>query len=318
MSDPNKIQPPKKGIEMVKGGGYPAKAVSTSVQQHTAPIKTDMYLIGAQVVQWALIGLAFYAALHLFRSAVMDALGFRKSRKDAKEEDTRETVEMDGEIYTITEDGYWIPEGVDEQEYINDYITYMEDSELLEKSWERWEINASTALQEGHEYGSDEFYSRIAELEEMDRLVEEYEPSESDDEPPDNMPDSPEEDTGLQYDLDQHNQEVYDNSPQWYRDLVDSGQFDEEPEPVGPPTREEMAINLVSFDGSREMEDEDWEYAKLIAERLEEESPEDIEIELIAKDTAINEATDWEADSYSGKLSERIEQIKQELKQERQ
>ena len=73
---------------------------------------------------------------------------------------------------------------MDEQEYINDYITYMEDSELLEKSWERWEINASTALQEGHEYGSDEFYSRIAELEEMDRLAEQYEPSESDDEPP--------------------------------------------------------------------------------------------------------------------------------------
>lgn len=49
---------------------------------------------------------------------------------------------------------------------------------------ERWEINASAALQEGHEYGSDEFYSRIAELEETDKLAEQYEPSESDDEPP--------------------------------------------------------------------------------------------------------------------------------------
>ena len=217
MSDPNKIQPPKKGIEMVKGGGYPAKAVSTSVQQHTAPIQTDMYLIGAEAVKWALIGLAFYAALRLFRSAIMDALGFGKSRKEAKEEDTRETVEMDGEIYTITEDGYWVPEGVDEQEYINDLKIIMLESEMREKSWEghewegldeeeppdnmpdspeedpglqydleneRWEINASSALQEGHEYGSDEFYSRIAELEETDRLVEQYEPSESDDEPP--------------------------------------------------------------------------------------------------------------------------------------
>jgi len=263
MSDPNKIQPPKKGIEMVKGGGYPAKAVSTSVQQHTAPIQTDMYLIGAEAVKWALIGLAFYAALRLFRSAIMDALGFRKSRKEAKEAEA------------LNENGL---ENLDEDPMSDtEQAAYVSDGESL-----------------------DEFEGLDGE------------------EPPDNMPDSPEEDPGLQYDLDQHNQEVYDNSPQWYRDLVDSGQLDEEPESVGPPTREEMAINLVSFDGSREMEDEDWEYAKLIAERLEEESPEDIEIELIAQDTAINEATDWEADSYSGKLSERIEQIKQELKQERQ
>ena len=108
-------------------------------------------------------------------------------------------------------------------------------------------------------------------------------------EPPDNMPDSPEEDPGLQYDLDQHNQEVYDNSPQWYRDLVDSGQFDEEPEQVGPPTREEMAVNLISYDGAREMQDEDWEYVQVIAERLETESPEEIEEHLINLDLGIEE-----------------------------
>jgi len=226
MSDPNKIQPPKKGIEMVKGGGYPAKAVSTSVQQHTAPIQTDMYLIGSKAVQWALIGLAFYAALRLFRSAIMDALGFRKSRKEAKE------------------------------------------SELL------------------NENGLENLDQDL-----MSEPLEEFEGLDGE-EPPDNMPDSPEEDPGLQYDLDQHNQEVYDNSPQWYRDLVDSGQFDEEPEQVGPPTREEMAINLISYDGAREMQDEDWEYVQVIAERLETESPEEIEEHLINLDLGIEELPD--------------------------
>ena len=223
MSDPNKIQPPKKGIEMVKGGGYPAKAVSTSVQQHTAPIQTDMYLIGAQAVQWGLIGLAFYAALRLFRSAIMDALGFRKSRREAKEAEA------------LNENGL---ENLDEDP--------------------------------------------------MSEPLEEFEGLDGE-EPPDNMPDSPEEDPGLQYDLDQHNQEVYDNSPQWYRDLVDSGQFDEEPEPVGPPTREEMAINLISYDGAREMQDEDWEYVQVIAERLETESPEEVQEHLINLDLGIEE-----------------------------
>ena len=226
MSDPNKIQPPKKGIEMVKGGGYPAKAVSTSVQQHTAPIQTDMHLIGSKAVQWALIGLAFYAALRLFRSAIMDALGFRKSRKEAKE------------------------------------------SELL------------------NENGLENLDQDL-----MSEPLEEFEGLDGE-EPPDNMPDSPEEDPGLQYDLDQHNQEVYDNSPQWYRDLVDSGQFDEEPEQVGPPTREEMAINLISYDGAREMQDEDWEYVQVIAERLETESPEEIEEHLINLDLGIEELPD--------------------------
>lgn len=234
MSDPNKIQPPKKGIEMVKGGGYLAKAVSTSVQQHTAPIQTDMYLIGAEAVKWALIGLAFYAAFRLFRSAIMDALGFRKSRREFKEanalnENGLENLDQD-------------PMNEEEQE------TYIPSSEPL------------------------------AEYEGFDG-----------EEPPDNMPDSPEEDPGLQYDLDQHNQEVYDNSPQWYRDLVDSGQFDEEPEQVGPPTREEMAINLISYDGAREMQDEDWEYVQVIAERLETESPEEIEEHLINLDLGIEE-----------------------------
>lgn len=223
MSDPNKIQPPKKGIEMVKGGGYPAKAVSTSVQQHTAPIQTDMYLIGAEAVKWALIGLAFYAALRLFRSAIMDALGFRKSRKEAKEAEA------------LNENGL---ENLDQDP--------------------------------------------------MSEPLEEFEGLDGE-EPPDNMPDSPEEDPGLQYDLDQHNQEVYDNSPQWYRDLVDSGQFDEEPEQVGPPTREEMAINLISYDGAREMQDEDWKYVQVIAERLETESPEEIEEHLINLDLGIEE-----------------------------
>ncbi|WP_153717310.1 hypothetical protein [Eikenella corrodens] len=224
MSDPNKIQPPKKGIEMVKGGGYPAKAVSTSVQQHTAPIQTDMYLIGSKAVQWALIGLAFYAALRLFRSVIMNEFGFRKSRKEDKE-----------------------------SEALNENGLENLDQDLMSEP-----------------------------LEEFEGLDGE--------EPPDNMPDSPEEDPGLQYDLDQHNQEVYDNSPQWYRDLVDSGQFDEQPEPVGPPTREEMAINLISYDGAREMQDEDWEYVQVIAERLETESPEEIEEHLINLDLGILES----------------------------
>lgn len=186
MSDPNKIQPPKKGIEMVKGGGYPAKAVSTSVQQHTAPIQTDMYLIGAEAVQWGLIGLAFYAALRLFRSAIMDALGFRKSRKEAKE---AEALNENG-LENLDEDPMSEPleefEGFDGEEPPDNMPDSPEDDPGLQYDLEneRWEINASTALQEGHEYGSDEFYSRIAELEEMDRLVEQYEPSESDDEPP--------------------------------------------------------------------------------------------------------------------------------------
>ena len=186
MSDPNKIQPPKKGIEMVKGGGYPAKAVSTSVQQHTAPIQTDMYLIGAEAVKWALIGLAFYAAFRLFRSAIMDALGFRKSRKEAKE---AEALNENG-LENLDEDPMSEPleefEGFDGEEPPDNMPDSPEDDPGLQYDLEneRWEINASTALQEGHEYGSDEFYSRIAELEEMDRLVEQYEPSESDDEPP--------------------------------------------------------------------------------------------------------------------------------------
>ena len=186
MSDPNKIQPPKKGIEMVKGGGYPAKAVSTSVQQHTAPIQTDMYLIGSKAVQWALIGLAFYAALRLFRSAIMDALGFRKSRKEAKES---ELLNENG-LENLDEDPMSEPleefEGLDGEEPPDNMPDSPEEDPGLQYDLEneRWEINASTALQEGHEYGSDEFYSRIAELEEMDRLAEQYEPSESDDEPP--------------------------------------------------------------------------------------------------------------------------------------
>jgi len=186
MSDPNKIQPPKKGIEMVKGGGYPAKAVSTSVQQHTAPIQTDMYLIGSQAVQWGLIGLAFYAALRLFRSVIMDALGFRKSRKEAKES---EALNENG-LENLDQDPMSEPlqefEGLDGEEPPDNMPDSPEEDPGLQYDLEneRWEINASTALQEGHEYGSDEFYSRIAELEEMDRLAEQYEPSESDDEPP--------------------------------------------------------------------------------------------------------------------------------------
>ncbi|OAM18551.1 hypothetical protein A7P84_06990 [Eikenella corrodens] len=186
MSDPNKIQPPKKDIEMVKGGGYPAKAVSTSVQQHTAPIQTDMYLIGSKAVQWALIGLAFYAALRLFRSVIMDALGFRKSRKEAKES---EALNENG-LENLDEDPMSEPleefEGLDGEEPPDNMPDSPEEDPGLQYDLEneRWEINASTALQEGHEYGSDEFYSRIAELEEMDRLAEQYEPSESDDEPP--------------------------------------------------------------------------------------------------------------------------------------
>ena len=197
MSDLNKIQPPKKGIEMVKGGGYPAKAVSTSVQQHTAPIQTDMYLIGAQVVQWALIGLAFYAALRLFRSAIMDALGFRKSRREFKEanalnENGLENLDQDPmseeeqEAYIPSSEPLAEYEGFDGEEPPDNMPDSPEEDPGLQYDLEneRWEINASAALQEGHEYGSDEFYSRIAELEEADRLAEEYEPSESDDEPP--------------------------------------------------------------------------------------------------------------------------------------
>lgn len=186
MSDPNKIQPPKKGIEMVKGGGYPAKAVSTSVQQHTAPIQTDMHLIGSQAVQWALIGLAFYAALRLFRSVIMNEFGFRKSRKEAKEE---EALNENG-LENLDQDPMSEPlqefEGLDGEEPPDNMPDSPEEDPGLQYDLEneRWEINASTALQEGHEYGSDEFYSRIAELEEMDRLAEQYEPSESDDEPP--------------------------------------------------------------------------------------------------------------------------------------
>ena len=186
MSDPNKIQSPKKGIEMVNGGGYPAKAVSTSVQQHTAPIQTDMYLIGSKAVQWALIGLAFYAALRLFRSVIMDALGFRKSRKEAKEE---EALNENG-LENLDQDPMSEPleefEGLDGEEPPDNMPDSPEEDPGLQYDLEneRWEINASTALQEGHEYGSDEFYSRIAELEETDRLAEQYEPSESDDEPP--------------------------------------------------------------------------------------------------------------------------------------
>ena len=197
MSDPNKIQPPKKGIEMVKGGGYPAKAVSTSVQQHTAPIQTDMYLIGAEAVKWALIGLAFYAAFRLFRSAIMDALGFRKSRKEAKEaealnenglENLDEDPMSDAEQAAYVSDGESLDafEGLDGEEPPDNMPDSPEEDPGLQYDLEseRWEINASTALQEGLEYGSNEFYSRIAELEEMDRLAEQYEPSESDDEPP--------------------------------------------------------------------------------------------------------------------------------------
>lgn len=197
MSNLNKIQPPKKGIEMVKGGGYPAKAVSTSVQQHTAPIQTDMYLIGAQVVQWALIGLAFYAALRLFRSAIMDALGFRKSRREFKEanalnENGLENLDQDPmseeeqETYIPSSEPLAEYEGFDGEEPPDNMPDSPEEDPGLQYDLEneRWEINASAALQEGHEYGSDEFYSRIAELEEADRLAEEYEPSESDDEPP--------------------------------------------------------------------------------------------------------------------------------------
>ena len=197
MSDPNKIQPPKKGIETVKGGGYPAKAVSTSVQQHTAPIQTDMYLIGAEAVKWALIGLAFYAALRLFRSAIMDALGFRKSRKEAKESEALNEnglENLDEDPMSDAEQDAYISgseplaefEGLDGEEPPDNMPDSPEEDPGLQYDLEneRWEINASAALQEGHEYGSDEFYSRIAELEETDKLAEQYEPSESDDEPP--------------------------------------------------------------------------------------------------------------------------------------
>lgn len=186
MSDPNKIQPPKKGIEMVNGGGYPAKAVSTSVQQHTAPIQTDMYLIGSKAVQWALIGLAFYAALRLFRSVIMDALGFRKSRKEAKEEEALNENGLENLDQDLMSEPLEEFEGFDGEEPPDNMPDSPEEDPGLQYDLEneRWEINANAALQEGHEYGSDEFYSRIAELEEMDRLAEQYEPSESDDEPP--------------------------------------------------------------------------------------------------------------------------------------
>ena len=186
MSDPNKIQPPKKGIEMVKGGGYPAKAVSTSVQQHTAPIQTDMYLIGAQAVQWGLIGLAFYAALRLFRSVIMDELGFRKSRKEAKESEALNENGLENLDQDLMSEPLEEFQGFDGEEPPDNMPDSPEEDPGLQYDLEneRWEINASAALQEGHEYGSDEFYSRIAELEETDRLAEQYEPSESDDEPP--------------------------------------------------------------------------------------------------------------------------------------
>ena len=186
MSDPNKIQPPKKGIEMVKGGGYPAKAVSTSVQQHTAPIQTDMYLIGSQAVQWGLIGLAFYAALRLFRSVIMDALGFRKSRKESKEAEALNENGLENLDQDLMSEPLEEFEGFDGEEPPDNMPDSPEEDPGLQYDLEneRWEINANAALQEGHEYGSDEFYSRIAELEEMDRLAEQYEPSESDDEPP--------------------------------------------------------------------------------------------------------------------------------------
>lgn len=186
MSDPNKIQPPKKGIEMVKGGGYPAKAVSTSVQQHTAPIQTDMYLIGAQAVQWGLIGLAFYAALRLFRSAIMDALGFRKSCKEAKESEALNENGLENLDQDLMSEPLEEFQGFDGEEPPDNTPDSPEEDPGLQYDLEneRWEINANAALQEGHEYGSDEFYSRIAELEETDRLAEQYEPSESDDEPP--------------------------------------------------------------------------------------------------------------------------------------
>ena len=186
MSDPNKIQPPKKGIEMVKGGGYPAKAVSTSVQQHTAPIQTDMYLIGSKAVQWALIGLAFYAALRLFRSVIMDALGFRKSRKESKEAEALNENGLENLDQDLMSEPLEEFEGFDGEEPPDNMPDSPEEDPGLQYDLEneRWEINANAALQEGHEYGSDEFYSRIAELEEMDRLAEQYEPSESDDEPP--------------------------------------------------------------------------------------------------------------------------------------
>ena len=254
MSDPNKIQPPKKGIEMVNGGGYPAKAVSTSVQQHTAPIQTDMYLIGAEAVKWALIGLAFYAALRLFRSAIMDALGFRKSRKEAKES---EALNENG-LENLDKDPM---DAVNDNEFVS--IKRLDVDELLDQDSFNVDIDSVGFGDAQNDFEGEEL--------------------------PDNMPDSHEEDPGLQYDLDQHNQEVYDNSPQWYRDLVDSGQFDEQPEQVGPPTREEMAINLISYDGAREMQDEDWEYVQVIAERLETESPEEIEEHLINLDLGIEE-----------------------------
>lgn len=178
-------------------GGYPAKAVSTSVQQHTAPIQTDMYLIGAEAVKWALIGLAFYAALRLFRSAIMDALGFRKSRKEAKESEALNEnglENLDEDPMSDAEQDAYISgseplaefEGLDGEEPPDNMPDSPEEDPGLQYDLEneRWEINASAALQEGHEYGSDEFYSRIAELEETDKLAEQYEPSESDDEPP--------------------------------------------------------------------------------------------------------------------------------------
>ena len=186
MSDPNKIQPPKKGIEMVKGGGYPAKAVSTSVQQHTAPIQTDMYLIGSQAVQWGLIGLAFYAALRLFRSVIMNELGFRKSRKEAKESEALNENGLENLDQDLMSEPLEEFQGFDGEEPPDNMPDSPEEDPGLQYDLEneRWEINANAALQEGHEYGSDEFYSRIAELEEKDRLAEQYEPSESDDEPP--------------------------------------------------------------------------------------------------------------------------------------
>lgn len=175
MSDPNKIQPPKKGIEMVKGGGYPAKAVSTSVQQHTAPIQTDMYLIGAEAVKWALIGLAFYAALRLFRSAIMDALGFRKSRREAKESNA---LNENG-LENLDQDPM---DAVNDDEFVS--IKRLDIDELLDQDSFNVDVEAV-----GFGVAANEFDETV------------------NGEPQDNMPDRPEDDPGLQYDLDQHNEE---------------------------------------------------------------------------------------------------------------
>ena len=127
----------------------------------------------------------------------MDALGFRKSRREFKEanalnENGLENLDQDPmseeeqETYIPSSEPLAEYEGFDGEEPPDNMPDSPEEDPGLQYDLEneRWEINASAALQEGHEYGSDEFYSRIAELEEADRLAEEYEPSESDDEPP--------------------------------------------------------------------------------------------------------------------------------------